>query len=94
MGQTYKARLSVDCTTEEEMYIKMLVAKKQTTISEYFFARQEMLKDAGHDCNKSHELNEETAQILRETKRGENIENHDTLEDFWKVVGMKPNTSA
>jgi hypothetical protein len=78
------------------MYIKTLAAKKQMTISEYFlsFARQEMLKDVGHDCNKSHELNEETAQVLRETKRGENIKSHQSLEDFWKAVGMKSNASA
>ncbi|WP_042280827.1 hypothetical protein [Candidatus Protochlamydia sp. R18] len=95
MGQTHKARLSVDCTPEEKMYIKMLAAKKQMTISEYFlsFARQEMPKCAGHDCTKNHEPNEETAQVLRETRRGENIESHDSLEDFWKAMGMKPNAS-
>lgn len=93
MKQTHKARLSIDCTSEEKMYIKMLAAKKHMTISEYFlsFARQEMPQCTGHHCTKSHEPNEETARVLRETKRGENIESHDSLEDFWKAMGMTPN---
>lgn len=91
-----KARLSIDCTPQEKMYVKMLAAKKQMTISEYFlsFAREEMPQCGGHHCSRSHKPNEETAQVLRETKEGKNIESHESLDEFWKAMGMTPNAPA
>jgi hypothetical protein len=72
------------------MYIKMLASKKQMTISEYLlsFAREEMPKCGGHHCNRSHELNEETSQVLRDTDKGENLIEHETLADFWDALGF------
>ena len=55
------------------------------------FARQEMPRCKGNHCTKSHEPNEETAQVLRETRKGKNIKSHDSLEDFWKSMGITPN---
>lgn len=75
---------------QERMYIKMLATKKRMTISEYLlsFAREEMPKcDVGH-CKHSHEPNEETAKVLRETDEGKNLIEHDTLEDFWNSLGF------
>lgn len=90
-----KVRLSVDCTEEERMYIKMIATKKHMTISEYLltFARKEMpqtLKSqcGGHHCKQSHEPNEETAKVLKETDRGENLTEYETLEDFWSSLGF------
>lgn len=81
----HKVRLSVDCTEEERMYIKMLAARSHMTISEYLlsFARQEMPK-----CTRSHEPNEETEIALG--KPGENFDLFDTVDQFWDAMGMEP----
>lgn len=85
-----KVRLSVDCTEQERMYIKMLATKKHLTISEYLlsFARHEMPKCEAYHCKRNHELNEETAQTLRETDEGKNLIEHATLDDFWDALGF------
>jgi hypothetical protein len=85
-----KVRLSVDCTEQERMYIKMLATKKHMTISEYLlsFAREEMPKHGKYQCKHDHEPNEETAQVLRETDKGENLIEHETLDDFWDALGF------
>lgn len=88
-----KVRLSVDCTERERMYIKMLATRKQMTISEYLlsFARKEMPKCGGHHCKHSHEPNEETSKVLRETDKGVNLIEHETLDDFWDALGFNRN---
>lgn len=85
-----KVRLSVDCTEQERMYIKMIATKHQMTISEYLlsFARKEMPKCGGYHCNKSHEPNEETAKVLAETDREENLTEYETLDEFWDALGF------
>lgn len=82
-----KVRLSVDCTAEERMYIKMLAARKQMTISEYLLslASKEMPK-----CAHSHKPNETTKKALTKSKEEEG-ETFETLDDFWEAMGMKPN---
>ena len=83
-------RLSVDCSEQERMYIKMLATKKNMTISEYLlsFARHEMPKCGGHHCNHNHEPNEETAKVLKETDNDENLIEHENLDDFWDALGF------
>lgn len=83
-----KVRLSVDCTEQERMYIKMLATKKRMTISEYLlsFAREEMPKCGGHHCKRNHEPNEETAKVLKETDKGENLTEYGTLDEFWDAL--------
>lgn len=85
-----KVRLSVDCTEQERMYIKMLATKKHMTISEYLlsFARKEMPKCGGNHCNRIHEPNAETARVLKETDEGKNLIEHETLDDFWDALGF------
>jgi hypothetical protein len=85
-----KVRLSVDCTEQERMYIKMLATKNHMTISEYLlsFARKEMPECGGHHCKHGHEPNEETAKVLRETEKRDNLIKHDTLEEFWSALGF------
>lgn len=88
--QEKKVRLSVDCTEQERMYIKMIATKNHMTISEYLlsFARKEMPKCAGHHCNRNHEPNEETARVLKDTDQGKNLIEHETLDEFWKELGF------
>jgi hypothetical protein len=88
--QEKKVRLSVDCTSQERMYIKMLATKRQMTISEYllYFARKEMPKCGGHHCKRSHEPNKETAKVLRDIDEGKNLIEHETLDEFWDALGF------
>lgn len=82
----HKVRLSVDCTEEERMYIKMLATKNHMTISEYLlsFARREMPKYTHHEPNK------ETKKALKESREGEG-EIFESVEDFWDSMGITPN---
>lgn len=89
-----KVRLSVDCTEQERMYIKMLATRRQMTISEYLlaFARKEMPKKqcgSGH-CKNDHEPNTVTAKVMRDTDQGKNLIEHDTLDEFWEALGFSP----
>ena len=83
----HKVRLSVDCTPEERMYIKMLATKSHMTISEYLlsFARKEMPK-----CRRGHEPNKETKKALKESREEEG-EIFDTVTSFWEAMGISPN---
>lgn len=80
----HKVRLSVDCTEDERMYIKMLAAKEKKTISEFLLSLARNLMPNGRIPNK------ETQKILRETEEGKNLESHDSLNDFWNAMGMDP----
>lgn len=81
----HKVRLSVDCTEEERMYIKMLATKSHMTISEYLlsFARKEMPK-----CTRGHEPNKETQKALKEAQEEE--ETFESVDEFWDAMGMNP----
>ena len=80
-----KARLSVDCTLEERRYIKMLAAREDKTISEYLLglAREKMPA-----CTACHTPNAETIASIEESERGEGIERYESLDDFWKSMGV------
>lgn len=84
----HKVRLSVDCTENERMYIKMLAAKEKKTISEYLMtlAREQMPKKI-----RSKIPNEETEKVLRDTENGKNLVTHKSIQDFWKAMGIDPN---
>lgn len=88
-----KVRLSVDCTKQERMYIKMLAARKHITISEYLLnlARNEMPECEGNHCSLNHEPNEETAKVLRESEKGENLIEHKSIDEFWSALGFRKN---
>ncbi|NGX61383.1 MAG: hypothetical protein K940chlam9_00868 [Chlamydiae bacterium] len=85
----HKVRLSVDCTEEERMYIKLLATRSHMTISEYLlsFARREMPQSK---CRRSHVPNKETQEALKEF-HDEEGEVFDTVSDFWDAMGMSPN---
>ena len=83
--QHKKARLSVDCSFEERRYIKMLAAREDKTISEYLIG---LAKAQMPHCTKSHILNEKTKSSIEESERGEGIEHYDSLDNFWKSMGV------
>jgi hypothetical protein len=82
----HKVRLSVDCTEEQRMYIKMLAAKNHMTISEYLLslASKDMPK-----CARSHEPNRETIQAIKESQEAGEI--FGSVNDFWNAMGITPN---
>ena len=81
-----KVRLTVECSLDERTYIKMLAAKKHMTISEFLLAsvRKAM------PCTRGHEPNAETVKALKES-REDKLESYETLDDFWKAMGIDPN---
>lgn len=86
-----KTRLVISCTEKEKQYVRLLAAKYNMTMSEYLlsFARKEMPKSCQPHCTKSHVPNKETAKVLRETDAGKNLNEYDTLDDFWKALGLE-----
>jgi hypothetical protein len=90
-----KTRLVLSCTEEEKRYIRVLAAIENKTVSDYLLdePRKKIpsVKCDFPGCNGTHEPNEETAKVLRETDAGIGLESHDSLEAFWKAMGMKPN---
>jgi hypothetical protein len=90
-----KVRLVISCTEQEKMYIKMLAAKENKTVTDYLLStpRENMPRSKCRlkGCKGDHKPNKLTAKVLRESERGENLEHHDTIEDFWKSMGIDPN---
>lgn len=89
-----KTRLVLSCTEEEKRYIKVLAAIENKTISDYLLEKPRKkipnVKCDHPGCSGVHVPNKETAKVLRDTDAGRNLESHNSLEDFWKAMGMKP----
>jgi hypothetical protein len=81
--QHEKVRVVIDCSLEERACIKMLAARKHMTISEYFlsFAKEEM-------GTKPKIPNKRTLAAHQEALEGGGT-SYETLEDFWKDMGVK-----
>lgn len=90
-----KTRLVLSCTEKEKKYIKALAALEDKTISDFLLdpPRKKMPKSTCHlpGCDGVHIPNAETVKVLRDSEKGLNIESHDSIEDFWRSMGMKPN---
>lgn len=81
------ARLVLSCTEQEKQYVKTRAADEGKTISQFLL---EFVHAQPYYDYRSHEPNEETARVLKETEQGMYLESHDSLEDFWKSMGMDP----
>lgn len=77
-----KVRVVIDCSAEERAYIKMLAARKQMTISEYFlsFAKDELNR-------KSKIPNKKTLEAHQEALDGGGT-SYETMDDFWLDMGV------
>jgi hypothetical protein len=84
MAAPNKTRLVLSCTEEEKMYIKMLAASQNKTMSEYLISRSGVPQSRCDfpGCNGIHKPNKLTEKILKESERGENLEHHESIEDF------------
>lgn len=83
-----KVRLTVECSLDERTFIKMLAAKKHMTISEFLLSS---VRKAMPQIE--HKPNIETIEALTES-REEQLESYETLNDFWKAMGIDPNPYA
>lgn len=79
-----KVRVVIECTLDERAYIKMLAARKQMTISEYFLsiAKKEMTR-------KTKIPNQETLAAMKELDEGGG-HSFESLEDFWEQMDINP----
>lgn len=81
-----KVRLTVECSYDERMYIKMLAAKKHVTISELLLLPLKKLMPFTH----KHKPNADTCEALKESREGK-LESYKTLDDFWRAMEIDPN---
>ena len=63
----------------------MLAAREDKTISEYLIS---LARDQMPKCTKSHMPNAETIGSIEESEQGEGIEHYNSLDDFWKSMGV------
>jgi len=78
-----KVRVVIDCSAEERAYIKMLAARKQMTISEYFLtmAKEEL-------ANKSKIPNKKTLAAHQDALNDKGTA-YESMDDFWTDMGVK-----
>ena len=81
-----KVRLTVECSTDERTYIKMLAASKNTTISELLLTPFKKIMPRG----RRRTPNAETIKALQESREGK-LESYDNLDEFWEAMGINPN---
>ena len=77
-----RAKVTIDCTVDERAYIKMLAAKAHMSLSEFILSY--LRKDFPEKTP-----NEETKKAMKESEEGRGIK-CESIEDFWKKMGMKP----
>lgn len=77
-----KVKMTIECTLDERMYIKMLAAKAHKNLSEFIlsYVREDFPQDIP---------NKETMQAIQDTKDGKTIR-CESLKDFWDKMGVKP----
>jgi hypothetical protein len=78
-----KAKITIDCTVNERVYIKILAARAHMNLSEFFLSY--IRKDFPQE-----KVNKTTLKAMEESKKGKNIK-CDSIEDFWGNMGMNPN---
>lgn len=78
----HKVRVVIDCSAQERAYIKMLAARKQMTISEYFlsFAKEEL-------SSKPEIPNQTTLEAHQEALEDGGT-SYTSMDDFWSDMGV------
>lgn len=76
-----KVKMTIECTLDERMYIKMLAAKAHKNLSEF------LLSYVREDFPESKKPNKETLEAMKEIDEGGGIE-CDSIDDFWKKMGI------
>lgn len=83
-SHTHRVKVTIDVSEDERTYIKMLATKKKMTISEFimFYVRPNIPHD---------EPNAETQKAMRDVDERKNLTRCNSIEEFWKVIGIDPN---
>jgi hypothetical protein len=76
-----KVKVTIECSQDEKAYIKMLAARAHLTLSEFILSY--LRTDFPRKPNK------QTLEAHEEAISGEGVD-CDSLEDFWKQMGVKP----
>lgn len=80
----HRVKVTIDVSEEERTYIKILATKKKMTISEFIMSF--VKPNIPHD-----EPNAETQKAMREVDERKNLTRCNSIEEFWKEVGIDPN---
>lgn len=78
-----KVKMTIECTLDERIYIKMLAAKAHLNLSEF------LLSYVRNDFPKGKKPNKKTLEAIREGREGKGIA-CESLEDFWDKMGVQP----
>lgn len=79
-----RAKITINCTVDERVYIKMLAAKAHMNLSEFILSY--LRKDFPQDKKP----NQVTLDAMRESKERKGMK-CESMEDFRKKMGMNPN---
>lgn len=79
-----KVKMTIECTLDERIYIKMLAAKAHLNLSDF------LLSYVRSDFPKKKKPNKTTLDAMRESKEEKGIK-CDSIEEFWEKMGMNPN---
>ena len=84
-----RIKISVDVSEEERIYIKMIAAKKNMTISEFImsFVRPNIPRSKTNS-----KPNAETKKAIKDIKENKNLTRYKTVDDFWADMGLDPDT--
>ncbi len=78
----HQAKVTITCSYDERLYIKMLAAKAHMNLSDF------ILSYLRKDFPKQTKVpNKETLEAMKECEEGRGIK-CDSIEDFWKKVGI------
>jgi len=78
----HKAKITISCSYDERIFIKMLAEKAHMNLSEFILSY--LRKDFPEK-----QPNKETLAAMKEAEEGRGIK-CDSIEDFWEKMGMKP----
>jgi len=80
----HQAKVTITCSYDERLYIKMLAEKAHMNLSEFILSY--LRKD--FPVNKSKKTpNKKTLAAMKEAEEGGGIE-CDSIDDFWKKMGI------
>ena len=77
-------KITIDVSEDERTYIKILATKKKMTISEFIMSY--VRPNIPHD-----QPNAETQQAMRDVDERKNLIHCNSIEEFWKAIGIDPN---
>lgn len=82
-SRSHRAKITIDVSEDERTYIKILATKKKMTISEFIMSY--VRPNIPHE-----EPNAETQKAMRDVDERKNLTRCNSIDEFWKVVGIDP----